>query len=103
MISIDKRKIIAYLDSKGFKHSQRGFQYIATAIELVSLDRNYLYGITKQLYPKIAQEFDTTASRVERAIRHSIETAGFFKNSKKLSNSEFIARAVDNLLYGGDE
>lgn len=51
-----------------------GFNYTKEAIELVVKDATYLYrGITKRLYPDIAEKFNTTPSRVERAIRHTLE------------------------------
>lgn len=88
----------------------KGYHYLRKAI-LLSIDREeYLHAITKQLYPDIAKFFMTTPSRVERAIRHSIEVAwdrgdvdvlnSFFgytiHNSKgKPTNSEFIAMISD--------
>ena len=71
-----------------------------------------LNSITKQLYPSIAQKFDTTPSRVERAIRHAIEVAwgrgeldtlnslfGYTVNGGKgkPTNSEFIALIADKI------
>lgn len=52
-----------------------GYDYIYEAILLILKDKNYLKGITKVLYPDIAKKFETTPSRVERAIRHSSELA----------------------------
>ena len=72
--------------------------------------------ITKKLYPAIAEEFDTTPMRAERAIRHAIEVAfdrtnaavidSYFgytvsANKGKLTNSEFIAIVVDKLELEG--
>ena len=51
----------------------KGYQYIRSAIMMVVENMDLLNFITKQLYPEIAKAYNTTASRVERAIRHSIE------------------------------
>ncbi len=88
----------------------KGYHYLRKAI-LLSIDREeYLHAITKQLYPDIAKFFSTTSSRVERAIRHSIEVAwdrgdvdvlnSYFgytiHNTRgKPTNSEFIAMISD--------
>lgn len=84
-----------------------GHDYVVEAILLVVEDRTYISNITFGLYPQIAARFDTTAGRVERAIRHLIEvtwTRGdidilgkYFGNTISLdkgkpTNGEFIAR-----------
>jgi two-component system response regulator (stage 0 sporulation protein A) len=53
----------------------RGYDYIRDSILLSLKDRNMLKAITKDLYPTVAKKNNTTASRVERAIRHAIEVA----------------------------
>lgn len=90
----------------------KGYQYLRRAIMMVVDDLDVINSITKELYPTVAKEFKTTASRVERAIRHAIEVAwdrgdtevlnSFFgytiANSKgKPTNSEFIAMIADKL------
>lgn len=90
----------------------KGYRYLRTAIIMVARDNRVINEVTKTLYPCVAREYDTTPSRVERAIRHAIEVAwdrgdvdmltGFFgytvKNTKgKPTNSEFIAMIADNL------
>lgn len=90
----------------------RGYQYIREAINLVYNDIEILTSITKGLYPTIAIKFKTTASRVERAIRHAIEIAWvrgnietittifsytISYNKAKPTNSEFIAMIADKL------
>lgn len=90
----------------------KGHQYLREAIMLVMKDNDILNGITKQLYPTIAENFNTTPSRVERAIRHAIEVAwgrgkidtlqsvfGYTINmgKGKPTNSEFIAMIADKL------
>ncbi len=90
----------------------KGYQYLREAIIMVINDIDVLNQITKRLYPKIAARFDTTPSRVERAIRHAIEVAwgrgeqdmvenifGYTVSAAKgkPTNSEFIAMIADKL------
>lgn len=90
----------------------KGYQYLRHAIIMVVEDLDIINSITKELYPTVAEDFNTTPSRVERAIRHAIEVAwdrgdtdvlnSFFgytiANTKgKPTNSEFIAMIADKL------
>ena len=90
----------------------KGYMYLREAITMVVNDMELLSAITKELYPSIAKKYNTTASRVERAIRHAIEVAwgrgqieainklfGYtIHNDKgKPTNSEFIAMVADKL------
>jgi len=90
----------------------KGYQYLRDAIMMVVKDLDVINSITKQLYPTIAREYNTTPSRVERAIRHAIEVAwsrgqidaidalfGYTVNvgKGKPTNSEFIAMVADKL------
>ncbi len=90
----------------------KGYQYIRTAIMMVVDNMEMLNYITKQLYPTIAKKYQTTSSRVERAIRHSIEVAwsrgkpevmndifGYTIDTGKgkPTNSEFIAMVADKI------
>jgi two-component system response regulator (stage 0 sporulation protein A) len=90
----------------------KGYQYLRDAILMVIEDVNLLGAVTKELYPMIAKKFNTTPSRVERAIRHAIELAwdrgnvemmnkffGYTINVErgKPTNSEFIAMVADKL------
>ena len=90
----------------------KGYLYLREAIMLAVNDMDIINAVTKVLYPTIAKTYNTTASRVERAIRHAIEVAwdrgdldtlqGFFgytiSNVKgKPTNSEFIAMIADRL------
>lgn len=90
----------------------KGYQYLRDAIMMVVEDLEVINSITKQLYPSIAKEYNTTPSRVERAIRHAIEVAwsrgqvdtidslfGYTINigKGKPTNSEFIAMVADKL------
>ena len=90
----------------------KGYQYLREAIMMVVGDIDVINQITKTLYPRIAQKFETTPSRVERAIRHAIEVAwgrgqadvvenifGYTISASKgkPTNSEFIAMIADKL------
>ncbi|MCL2838664.1 MAG: sporulation transcription factor Spo0A [Oscillospiraceae bacterium] len=90
----------------------KGYQYLRHAIMMVVENLEIINSITKKLYPNVAKKYNTTSSRVERAIRHAIEVAwdrgdtdvlnSFFgytiANSKgKPTNSEFIAMIADKL------
>jgi len=90
----------------------KGYQYLRTSIRLCIEDGEMLGSVTKILYPTVAKTYGTTASRVERAIRHAIEVAwdrgdvdvlsSFFgytiqAERGKPTNSEFIAMIADKL------
>jgi len=90
----------------------KGYQYLRDAIVSVVQEVSLLGAVTKELYPMIAQKYQTTPSRVERAIRHAIELAwdrgnvefmnrffGYTINVErgKPTNSEFIAMVADKL------
>lgn len=90
----------------------KGYCYLREAISLSLRSESKVCYATKELYPAVARRFGTTAQRVERAIRHAIETAwdrgdvdvlcGFFGNTiradrGKPTNSEFIALAAEKL------
>ena len=53
----------------------KGYAYLREAVHMVLSDRSVLSRITKELYPGVARRFDTSASKVERAMRHAIEVA----------------------------
>ncbi len=90
----------------------KGYQYLRTAIIMAVKDAEIINYVTKMLYPTVAKQYQTTSSRVERAIRHAIEVAwdrgdvdvlnAYFgytiqNNRGKPTNSEFIAMIADNL------
>ena len=90
----------------------KGYQYLRTAILMTIENNDIINSVTKILYPGVAKKYQTTTSRVERAIRHAIEVAwdrgdvdtlnAYFgytiQNSRgKPTNSEFIAMIADNL------
>ena len=90
----------------------KGYQYLRFAILMTIDDSDVINSVTKVLYPTVAKKYQTTTSRVERAIRHAIEVAwdrgdvdtlnsyfGYTIQSSrgKPTNSEFIAMIADNL------
>lgn len=90
----------------------KGYQYLREAIIITVNDMEIINAVTKVLYPEVAKKFNTTSSRVERAIRHAIEVAWdrgdvevlqkFFGYTVsglkgKPTNSEFIAMIADRL------
>lgn len=105
-------EITSLLHEIGIPAHIKGYMYLRSAILKTYLDVEYIGQITKVLYPSIASEYQTTPSRVERAIRHSIEVAwnrgnidaiddifGYTISSSKAkpTNSEFIAMISDKL------
>lgn len=90
----------------------KGYQYLRDSIMMSVEDPGMISAITKQLYPTIAKKYQTTSSRVERAIRHAIEVAWSRGKMETLSdlfgytvdaakgkptNSEFIALIADKI------
>ncbi len=104
--------ITMYIQQLGVPAHIKGYQYIRDAITMVIDDMDTINSITKLLYPTVAKHFGTTASRVERAIRHAIEVAwdrgnpdvlnelfGYtiLGSKGKPTNSEFIALIADKI------
>ena len=90
----------------------KGFQYLRKAVKMVMQKPTMMSAITKELYPGVALAFDTSASKVERAIRHAIEIAwnrekidninqifgyNIYSKNDKPTNGEFIALVADKL------
>ncbi|WP_129598579.1 sporulation transcription factor Spo0A [Anaerophilus nitritogenes] len=105
-------KITNIIHEIGVPAHIKGYLYLREAISMVVENIEMLSAVTKELYPSIAKKFNTTPSRVERAIRHAIEVAwsrgkvdtinnlfGYtVHNDKgKPTNSEFIAMVADKL------
>ncbi len=105
--------ITAIIHEIGVPAHIKGYQYLREAIMIAVDDMDVINAVTKVLYPEVAKRFGTTASRVERAIRHAIEVAwdrgdletlqkyfGYtVSNAKgKPTNSEFIAMIADRLV-----
>ncbi len=104
--------ITKILHELGVPSHIKGYQYIREGITVLYERPDVIGGITKELYPDIASKFDTTVSRVERAIRHAIEVSwnrgnwqlmeDIFGHSvdidkAKPTNSEFIVTVADKL------
>ena len=111
-----ERQVTAIIHEIGVPAHIKGYQYLREAIGLAVADMEIINAVTKVLYPAVAKKFGTTASRVERAIRHAIEVAwdrgdletlqkyfGYtVSNAKgKPTNSEFIAMIADRISLGG--
>lgn len=94
----------------------KGYQYLKEAVKLAARNRMIIYSITKQLYPQIAKAFNVTPTKVELAIRHTVEvmydrdqmrslreTLGFPPSigKQKPTNGELIALIADKLLSEG--
>ena len=107
-----ERQVTAIIHEIGVPAHIKGYQYLREAIGLAVADMEIINAVTKVLYPAVAKKFGTTASRVERAIRHAIEVAwdrgdletlqkyfGYtVSNAKgKPTNSEFIAMIADRI------
>lgn len=110
--SLDE-KITAVFLSVGIPAHIKGYHYLREAIRMVFYKPELISHITKELYPGIAKRFNTSPSKVERAIRHAIEvswTRGKIENVNKIfgfnvygknekpTNGEFIALVADKLI-----
>ncbi len=107
-----KKDVTDLLHEMGVPAHIKGYQYLREAILMSVGEPGILDSITKLLYPDIAKQYQTTPSRVERAIRHAIEVAwnrgrtetlysvfGYTVNTSKgrPTNSEFIALIADKV------
>ena len=94
----------------------KGYQFLREAIKLAIANPEIINSITKRLYPTIAEKYQTSASKVERAIRHAIEVAWnrgkieninnlfgikVYASNEKPTNGEFIALVADKMLIEG--
>lgn len=110
-VSVEK-DVTAIMHEIGVPAHIKGHQYLRSAILMAVENSEILGGVTKSLYPKVAEKYNTTPSRVERAIRHAIEVAwgrgrldtlqnvfGYTVNlgKGKPTNSEFIAMIADKM------
>lgn len=110
--SLDE-KITSIFLSIGIPAHIKGYQFLREAIKIVIRNPETINSITKQLYPGIAECFDTSPSKVERAIRHAIEVAwtrgkienintifgyNIYTKNDKPTNGEFIALIADRLM-----
>ena len=108
-------QISRILHTIGIPAHIKGYAYLRSAIIMTVEDPDIINYVTKSLYPNVAKSYQTTTSRVERAIRHAIEIAwdrgdietlnSFFgytisRQRGKPTNSEFIAMIADKLRLG---
>lgn len=107
-----KISLTKLLHELGMPSHIKGYEYIREGIILLYNDPSIIGGITKELYPEIAEKYNTSVSRVERAIRHAIEVSWNRGNldlmeevfghsvdydKAKPTNSEFIVTVADKL------
>ena len=105
-----EEEIVTILCEIGMPEHIKGYKYSVNAIKSVIENPDMLEAVVGELYPAVAEKFNTTGSRVERAIRHAIEVAWErcdFKTTEKYfgstvsalkgkpTNSEFIARIAN--------
>ena len=111
-VSVDEQ-ITEIFISIGIPPHIKGYGYLREGIKM-TMEKPYLINcVTKELYPSIAKKFSTSASKVERAIRHAIEVAWnrgridainaifgtrIYLGTEKPTNSEFIALVADKLI-----
>lgn len=115
---IKDKDIYLLMQDLGIPANLKGYEYLRHAIKFVYEDPSYIHAMTKRLYPDIANHLDTTAKRVERAIRHAVDyivTKGdmdilehYFGNipSNKrgcYSNSVVIATLAEYLRYNEED
>lgn len=111
-----EEKITNIFITVGIPAHIKGYQFLREAIKMAIDNPEIINSITKKLYPSIAERFETTASKVERAIRHAIEVAWnrgkieninalfgirVYSNNEKPTNGEFIALVADKMLIEG--
>ena len=107
-----EQEVTAVIHEVGVPAHIKGYQYVREAIIIAVQDMDVINAVTKVLYPEVARRYNTTPSRVERAVRHAIEVAwdrgdletlqSYFgytvSNTKgKPTNSEFIAMIADRI------
>lgn len=111
-----EEKITNIFITVGIPAHIKGYHFLREAIKMAIETPEIINSITKQLYPSIAERFSTSASKVERAIRHAIEVAWnrgkieninsvfgvkVYSNNEKPTNGEFIALVADKMLIEG--
>lgn len=111
-MAITEKKVSETLRAIGIPVNNYGFTYIKAAMLLLAQDEDYLHNLCKGLYVEISKQYKTMPSRVERAIRHSIESiymrgdiekAAFLgtpdPNTGKLKNGEFLGMLYEHLKF----
>lgn len=115
MVSLDE-KISKIFISVGIPPHIKGYAYLREGVKMAVNNPKIINSITKKLYPMIGDKYETSASKVERAIRHAIEVAWnrnriesinavfgvrAYVGSEKPTNGEFIALVADKMLLEG--
>ena len=108
-----EEKITNIFITVGIPAHIKGYQFLREAIKMAIDNPDIINSITKKLYPEVAEKFDTSPSKVERAIRHAIEVAWnrgkieninslfgvrVYNHNEKPTNGEFIALVADKML-----
>ena len=108
-----EEKITNIFITVGIPAHIKGYQFLREAIKMAIDNPDVINSITKRLYPEVARRFDTSPSKVERAIRHAIEVAWnrgkieninslfgvrVYSHNEKPTNGEFIALVADKML-----
>lgn len=111
-----EEKITNIFITVGIPAHIKGYQFLREAIKLAIANPEIINSITKKLYPTIAEKYETSSSKVERAIRHAIEVAWsrgkieninnlfgikVYSSNEKPTNGEFIALVADKMLIEG--
>lgn len=113
-----EKNVVQLLKKVGVPPHLKGYEFIKVAVLMVLEDGTRIHYITKDLYPVIAQKYKTTASRVERAIRHAAETSFdnmspelieelfgncISFNKGKATNSQFVATLVEMIKMNEED
>lgn len=108
-----EEKITNIFITVGIPAHIKGYQFLREAIKMAIDNPDVINSITKRLYPEVARRFNTSPSKVERAIRHAIEVAWnrgkieninslfgvrVYSHNEKPTNGEFIALVADKML-----
>ncbi len=108
-----EEKISSIFTTIGIPPHIKGFVYLREGIKMAVSEPGIINRVTKELYPRIAAKYETSSSKVERAIRHAIEVAWnrgrtdaisavfgarVYIGSERPTNSEFIALVADKLI-----
>lgn len=107
-----EKRVTRMMLELGIPAHLKGYHYIRTAVILSLREKETMTNVTKTIYPMVARKYETTAQKVERAIRNAIEVSwcrgnmdyieelfGYSSSSEigRPTNSEYIARIVDEL------
>jgi len=112
------RRLSNILSTIGIAANIKGFGYIKEAVKICIADQQIVGAITKNLYPEVAEQFNTSASKIERAIRHAIQVCWdrgrleklnevfgipVIQKNDKPTNGEFISYLTERLIIENAE